>query len=50
MRVSKAFTAFAASYFFLVFLKDGTAEKVTGDLATAVRRTLRSGKRLTKIT
>lgn len=48
MRVSKAFTAFAASYFALVFLRDGTMEGLISDAARGARRLSRGGRRLTR--
>lgn len=50
MNVSKAFTAFAASYFVLVFLKDGTLVKLSKDAQRGAETLLRGSRRLTKIT
>jgi hypothetical protein len=50
MRASRAFTAFAASYFAIVLLKDGTLGGVVKDLESAVNRTLKRSRALTKIT
>lgn len=50
MRASKVFTAFAASYFFIVFLKDGTAVRLTRDASRFIQTGMRGGKRLTRIT
>lgn len=50
MRPGKVFTAFAASYFALVLLKDGTLGSVVKDLEHAVNRTLTRSRALTKIT
>lgn len=50
MRVSKLFTAFAASYFVIVFLKDGTAVKLVRDASKFAQTGLRGGRRLTRIT
>lgn len=50
MKVSKAFTAFAASYFVLVFLKDGTAVKLIQDASRGAQDLAKGAKRLTAIT
>lgn len=50
MRASKVFTAFAASYFGLVLLKDGTLGKAIIDLEHAANRVLNRSRALTKIT
>lgn len=50
MRMSKMFTAFAASYFVLVFLKDGTLLKLTKTASTGAQQVVRGSKRLTQIT
>lgn len=50
MRVSKVFTAFAASYFALVLLKDGTLGAVIKDLEHGTNRILNRSRALTKIT
>lgn len=50
MRPSKVFTAFAASYFALVFLRDGTLVAAADDASKIVKRFLRGGRRLTRIT
>lgn len=46
----KAFTAFAASYFAIVFLKNGTAERLVGTAATGAKQLVSGSKTLTKIT
>lgn len=48
--MKKAFTAFAASYFFIVFLKDGTAVRATEDASRFVKTVFKGGRRLTKVT
>lgn len=50
MRLSRVFTAFAASYFALVFIKDGTAVKLTKDAQRGAQTLLTGAKQLTKIT
>lgn len=50
MRLSRMFTAFAASYFALVFLRDGTAERLINSAASGARAVSRSGRRLTRRT
>lgn len=50
MRLSKYFTAFAASYFVLVFLKDGTLVRLSRHAQKGAEDLLKGGKRLTKIT
>lgn len=50
MRVGKLFTAFAASYFFIVFLKDGTVSKVAKNMEDGANTLLKSSQRLTKLT
>ena len=50
MKLSKGFTAFAASYFAIVFLKNGTLEKLTNDAARGARTFVKGSRTLTKIT
>jgi hypothetical protein len=50
MRASKVFTYFAASYFALVLLKDGTLGSAVQDLEHAANRVLKRSRALTKIT
>ena len=50
MRISKAFTAFAASYFVIVFLKDGTMLKLVNDASRGASDLTKGARRLTKIT
>lgn len=50
VRASKAFTAFAVSYFGIVLLKDGTLGNVVKDLEKATNRVLKRSRALTKIT
>jgi hypothetical protein len=48
--IKKAFTAFAASYFVLVFLKDGTMVKLVQDASRGAQDLAKGAKRLTNIT
>lgn len=50
MKLSKAFTAFAISYFALVFLKDGTLVKLTNDASKGAKDFLGGSKKLTRLT
>jgi hypothetical protein len=50
MRIRNAFTAFAASYFVIVFLKDGTMEKLVKDASRGAQDLTHGARRLTKIT
>lgn len=50
MKLSKAFTAFAAAYFTLVFLKDGTAQRLVGTAAQGAQQFTRGARRLTRLT
>lgn len=50
VKLSKAFTFFAASYFVLVFLKDGTAVKLIGNAADGAKTLAKGGRGLTRLT
>lgn len=50
MKLSKAFTAFAASYFVLVFLKDGTMAKLVRDASRGAQTFTGGARRLTRLT
>jgi len=50
MRISKVFTFFAASYFALVFIKDGTLLRLTNDISRGVKTLLRGSRKLTRLT
>jgi hypothetical protein len=50
MKISKAFTAFAATYFILVFLKDGTLLRLTNDASRGAKTFVRGSRRLTQLT
>lgn len=50
MRLSKAFTAFAATYFALVFLKDGTMLRLVNDASRGAKTLTRGARRLTNLT
>lgn len=50
MRLSKMFTAFAASYFTLVFLKDGTLARLIRTAGTGANQLVKGARRLTRIT
>lgn len=50
MKLSKAFTAFAATYFVLVFLKDGTLLKLTKQGGQASQTLVKGSRRLTRLT
>lgn len=49
MNGRRAFTGFAASYFILVFLKNGTLLKLTKDASTGAQHLVSGAKTLTKI-
>lgn len=50
VKASKAFTAFAATYFVLVFLKDGTALRLVQDASRGAQTFTRGARRLTQLT
>jgi len=50
MKFSKAFTAFAAVYFALVFLKDGTLLKLTKQAGKAANTFVAGSRKLTRLT
>lgn len=50
MRVRSAFTAFAASYFALVFIKNGYAVKFIQDASRGAQDVARGARSLTRIT
>lgn len=50
MRVRNAFTAFAASYFALVFIKNGYATKFIQDVSRGAQNISRGARTLTRIT
>lgn len=50
MRMRNMFTAFAASYFVIVFLKDGTLLKLVRDASNVVQTGVKGSHRLTRIT
>ena len=50
MKASKAFTAFAAAYFTLVFLKDGTLLKLTKQGGKMANTFVGGSRRLTRLT
>jgi len=50
MKLSKAFTFFAASYFAIVFIKDGTLVRLVNDGARFVKTLLRGSRKLTRLT
>lgn len=50
MKIGRYFTGFAAAYFFLVFLKDGTVVSVAKDMESGANKLLKSSQRLTKLT
>lgn len=49
MNLRRAFAGFAASYFVLVFLKDGTLLKLTKDASAGAQHLVGGAKTLTKI-
>jgi hypothetical protein len=49
VRVRNAFVAFAASYFFLVGLKNGTVPKLANDINRGAQDLFKGGKTLTRI-
>lgn len=50
MKLSKAFTAFAAVYFGLVFLKDGTLTRLARQLSRSIVTLLNGSRKLTRLT
>jgi hypothetical protein len=50
VNVRRAFAGFAASYFTLVFLKNGTLLKLTKTASTGAQQAVKGAKDLTKIT